>query len=136
MATVMNLQQKRIPPIVQQFLNDPRTTNLRNVHRMSIHLTIVVKRGAVIAKATNRVGTRSRGSGFSTRTIHSEKAAIKDLGDISKLRGADMYVMRMSREVNEDGECHFMNSKPCPDCELFLEKCMREYGLKNVYYTS
>jgi hypothetical protein len=92
-----------------------------------------VKRGKIIADATNRVGSRSMGSGYSERTIHAEKNVIKKLGDISQLRGADMYVIRHGRSENSDG---FLCSKPCHDCQQFLEKCMREYGLKNVYYTA
>jgi hypothetical protein len=57
---------------------------------------------------------------------------VKVLGDVHKLRGADMYVMRFSRTENIE----FVRSTPCPACMIFLEKCMREYGLKNVYYTS
>ena len=49
------------------------------------------------------------------------------------MKGADMYVMRRGRGENNTT---LMNSKPCPDCELFLQKCMRKYGLRNVYYTS
>ena len=42
-----------------------------------------------------------------------------------------MYVMRRGRGENID---KLMNSKPCPQCERFLQKCMDKYGLRNVYY--
>ena len=70
---------------------------------------------------------------YSDYTIHAEKNVVKHLGDYSKMKGSDMYVMRRGRGENNTT---LMNSKPCPDCELFLQKCMRKYGLRNVYYTS
>ena len=118
--------------IFQEFLDDPRTTNLRMKHNASLHRAVLVKRGRIIAEATNNYGSRSRGSGYSRSSIHAEKNVVKDLGDISKLKGADMYIMRFSRSDPVD----FVKSAPCPACRVFLEKCMKEYGLKNVFYTS
>jgi hypothetical protein len=97
-------------------------------HTTFMHTAVIMKRGKILARAENRIGTRSKGSGYSDRTIHAEKAAVKELGDISKLRGASLLVWRVS-------SISVMPSKPCSDCHLFLEKCMREYGLKAVYYT-
>ncbi len=122
--------------ILEQFLADPRTANLRETHATSVHVAVLVKRGKVIAQATNKVGSRSRGSGWSANTIHAERNVVKELGDISQLRGADMYIMRLSKDRKRVGFDRFMGSKPCPSCLVFLEKCMREYGLKNVLYTS
>ncbi len=97
-------------------------------HKTHLHTAVIMKRGKVIATAQNRIGTRSRGSGYSDQTIHAEKAVVKKLGDISQLRGATLCVWRVS--------CiNVLPSKPCEDCHLFLEKCMREYGLRAVYYT-
>jgi hypothetical protein len=28
-----------------------------------------------------------------------------------------------------------LGSKPCADCQKFLEKCMRDYGLRKVLYS-
>jgi hypothetical protein len=117
--------------IFQQFLKDPRTMNMRLRHNASLHRAVLVKRGKIIAESTNNYGSRSRGSGYSSSSIHAEKNVVKELGDISKLKGADMYVMRFSRADPLD----FVRSVPCPSCMIFLEKCMKEYGLKNVYYT-
>jgi hypothetical protein len=117
--------------IFQQFLKDPRTMNMRLKHNASLHRAVLVKRGKIIAESTNNYGSRSRGSGYSSSSIHAEKNVVKELGDISKLKGADMYVMRFSRADPLD----FVRSVPCPSCMIFLEKCMKEYGLKNVYYT-
>ena len=122
--------------ILQQFLDDPRTEKLRDRHNGSLHMAVIVKRGHIIAEATNNYGSRSRGSGYSTNSIHAERNVIKQLGDISKLRDADMYVMRFSRSPEHHKEGVLLGSKPCSGCVVFLEKCMREYGLKNVYYTA
>ena len=62
-------------------------------------------------------------------TIHAERAVVKKLGDVSKLAGATLVVWR----VNTAGD--LLPSKPCPSCQLFLDKCMREYGLRKVIYS-
>jgi len=80
--------------IFEDFVNDPRTTNMRNKHYASIHKAVIVKRGIILAEANNNYGSRSRGSGYSRSSIHAEKNVVKALGDISKLKGADMYIMR------------------------------------------
>ena len=116
--------------LLEFFQADPKTRILRDKHYASIHKAVLVKRGHILADATNNYGTRSRGSGYSRSSIHAEKNVVKALGDISKMRGADMYIMRFSRDVEMD----FAKSEPCPSCRIFLEKCIREYGLKNVYY--
>jgi len=121
--------------ILEHFLDDPRTTNMRDVHYAQLHLAVIVKRGRVIASGMNRYGTRSRGSGFARSSIHAEKNAVKELGDISMLRGCDMLIVRFSRNPRLEGHDRFLGSRPCPACNIFLEKCMREYGLRNVYYT-
>lgn len=119
--------------LLSRFIADERTTRMEQAIHTKVHRAILVKRGKIIAEATNRIGTRSRGSGYSERTIHAEKNVVKKIGNTDLLKGADMYVMRQGKGDNRDG---FMCSKPCHDCQCFLEKCMREYGLKNVYYTS
>jgi hypothetical protein len=119
--------------IIEQFRNDPRINKLRQSHETSVHIAIVVLRGKIIAEATNRIGSRSKGSGYSAQTIHAERNVLKVLGDYNKLRDADIYVMRCGKGINAH---NFINSKPCQGCECFLNKCMNKYGLKNVYYTS
>jgi hypothetical protein len=112
-------------------LQDPRTTSLKEKHYASLHRAVLVKRGQVIADATNNYGSRSRGSGYSRSSIHAEKNVVKRLGDVSLMKNADMYIMRFSRE----NEMRLLKSTPCSACLVFLQKCMKEYGLKNVYYT-
>ncbi len=94
-------------------------------------MAVIVKRGKIIETATNRIGSRSKGCGYSDITIHAERAVVKKLGDISKLRGCTMYVWRIGF-----AEFYPMTSAPCHDCQIFLNKCIRQYGLRAVYYTN
>jgi hypothetical protein len=109
--------------------------NTFDKQRNSLHVAVITRRGKVLATATNRNGSRSSGSGYSDHSIHAERNVIKELGDITKIRGADMYVMRISRDHKKDNTDKFMSSKPCEQCQVFLDKCIREYGLKNIYFT-
>ena len=94
------------------------------------HHATIIKRNKVLASAMNKIGSRSMGCGYSDWTIHAERAVVKRLGDISQLRGATLYVCRF----NKEGELR--DSKPCHECQVFLEKCIREYGLRKVVYTT
>ena len=123
----------RTNSIIEQFRNDPRINKMRQSHETSVHIAIVVLRGKIIAEATNRIGSRSKGSGYSAQTIHAERNVLKVLGDYNKLRDADIYVMRCGKGVNA---FNFINSKPCCECQPFLNKCIRKYGLNKIYYTS
>ena len=119
--------------IIEQFRNDPRINKLRQTHSTSVHIAIIVLRGKIIAEATNRIGTRSKGCGYSNYTIHAEKNVVKVLGNYNLLRNSDIYVIRCGKGINA---LNFINSKPCCECECFLNKCMNKYGLNKVYYTS
>ena len=103
---------------------------LRAYHTTSVHIAMLIKRGKVMDVASNSVGSRSRGCGYATRTIHAERAVIKKVGDKSKLDGAIMVVIRIMRGSREVG-----NSEPCHSCRCHLEKCIRDNGLKYVYYS-
>ncbi len=98
-------------------------------HRTELHYARITKRNKVIAEARNAIGSRSRGCGWSDRSIHAERAVVKRLGDVSQLHGCVLLVVR----VNKQGE--LLGSKPCESCHKFLEKCMREYGLRKVIYS-
>jgi len=112
---------------MQKHMEDVIPCKARN-HNTHYHVAVIVKRGKVIAESNNRIGTRSRASGFGNQTIHAEKAVVKELGDISKLRGASLCVWRIS-------SINVLPSKPCEDCHIFLKKCMKDYGLRAVYYS-
>ena len=102
----------------------------RAYHTTSLHIAMIIKRGKVLSVASNAIGSRSRGCGYATRTIHAERAAIKKVGDISKLAGAIMVVIRIMRGTREVGP-----SEPCHACKCHLETCIRDHGLKRVYYS-
>jgi len=98
--------------------------------RSSLHIAFIYgKGGALLAMATNKVGSRSQGAGYSKYTIHAERAALKAIGDESLLRGATLVVVR----INKMGE--LACSKPCNGCVCHLEKAMDRYGLRRVYYS-
>jgi len=99
------------------------------VHNTEFHVATILRRRKVIAVARNMLGTRCRGSGWSDQSLHAERAVVKRLGDISQLSGCTLEVVRL----NKSGEVR--NSKPCADCEMFLQKCMREYGLRKYVYS-
>ncbi len=99
-------------------------------HKSHVHVAMVFGRGKnLIAMAMNKVGSRSSGAGYSACMIHAERAALKRVGDTNKLRGATMVVIRISTT----GELRY--SKPCSECECHLNKCIKEYGLRRVYYS-
>ena len=122
--------------ILERFLDDPRTTNMIYAHHTSIHQAVIVRRGQILATGINRLGNRSDGCGYYNSSIHAEVNALKNLGNLHKLRGASMYIMRFSRCQQKDGYERFMFSEPCPMCKVILNKCTRVYGLKNIYYTA
>jgi hypothetical protein len=99
-------------------------------HTTQAHVAVVIHRGKVLSIASNSVGSRSRGCGYQERTIHAERAVLKKVGDTSKLNGAILVVIRISRGLKE-----VVNSEPCHSCKCHLEKCMREHGLRQVYYS-
>ena len=114
---------------LRQYIPPDNGLDLTKTNR---HVAIIVKGNKILAVATNQVGSRSFGSGYNYNTTHAEINVIKQLGNINKLNGGTMYVFRTGKGLNEDSVCH---SKPCPICEKLLEKCMREYGLRRVFYS-
>uniref|UniRef100_A0A6C0JJ68 CMP/dCMP-type deaminase domain-containing protein n=1 Tax=viral metagenome TaxID=1070528 RepID=A0A6C0JJ68_9ZZZZ len=99
-------------------------------HRTHYHQAVIIKRNKVLAIGHNSLGSRSRGCAYSHQSIHAERAVVKNLGDLSLLRGATLIVYR----YNAHDE--LMNSKPCSECHIFLEKCMKEYGLRKVIFST
>lgn len=96
----------------------------------SLHMAFIYgRRGILLGMATNKIGTRSSGAGYSKTTLHAERAALKAVGDVSLLRGATLVVIR----VHKNGE--ILGSEPCHECKSHLHKCMEKYGLKAVYYS-
>jgi hypothetical protein len=119
--TVVQLLKKYI-----SFKTICERTNLRQNH-----VALVIKRGKILDIASNALGTRGKGCGYNTRTIHAERAVIKKLGDNNKLNGAILIVIKISKYKNEIGY-----SEPCHSCKCHLEKCIKQYGLKRIYYST
>jgi len=109
----------------EKFKNNPLT----NTDWCHIHVAVIVKRGKILAEACNQVGSRHMGCGYSDRSIHAERAVVKKLGNTDLLRGADMYIFRNGRTEQS------RYSQPCQACEVFIKKCMREYGLRYAFYS-
>lgn len=100
------------------------------VHNTEFHVATITRRRKVIAEARNKIGTRCRGSGWDDQSLHAERAVVKRLGDISQLNGCTLEVVRIGKNGN------VKNSEPCHNCRMFLHKCIREYGLRKVLYSS
>ena len=96
-----------------------------------VHIAAIIKRGKVLAVSTNAIGTRTKGCGYDNRSIHAERAVIKKVGDNNALNGAILVVYRIAR-----GSKKIVNSEPCHNCKRHLNKCIEEYGLKSVYYST
>jgi hypothetical protein len=104
--------------------------DFKKTHNTHHHIAYVYNaKGQLIQTSSNRIATRSKGAGYSDRTIHAERAVLKDIGDFTRLKGATMVVIR----VRENGD--LMPSKPCHECECHLNKAIRVYGLKRIYYS-
>jgi hypothetical protein len=102
----------------------------KDVHNTSYHVATIYRRRRPIATSRNRIGTRSSGCGWDDQSMHAERAVVKRLGDLSQLRGCTLEVVRINKKNS------VMNSKPCHNCELFLDKCMKQYGLRKVIYSA
>jgi hypothetical protein len=89
------------------------------------HVAILFRGRKILAIGQNRVST-ARGSDHPT--IHAEADAIRQLGDVSKLRGATLVVIRLSASG-------LSYSAPCHSCRCLIEKCQREYGLRGVIHS-
>lgn len=96
---------------------------------------IIDNKGTIISKACNKM------LNFDTEKIknrdqylkvsyHAEENALKQVNP-KKLFGAKLYVVRYG---NSDSN-FFMNSKPCNRCTIIIDKYMKKYGLKNVFYS-
>jgi tRNA(Arg) A34 adenosine deaminase TadA len=100
-------------------------------HRTYAHVAVLLKGKRIVAFAANKTGSRSQGSGYGKSTLHAEVAVVKKLGDIHKLRGLTLVVFRYGPEIRS-----WTHSHPCKNCTVFLNKCMDEYGLNRVYYST
>jgi tRNA(Arg) A34 adenosine deaminase TadA len=90
-----------------------------------VHVAILFRGRKILAIGQNRVSSRF---GPDRVTIHAEADAIRQLGDVSKLRGATLVVIRLS-------STGLGYSAPCPACARLIQKCQRVYGLRGVLHS-
>jgi hypothetical protein len=123
----------RIPKILESYL-----AHVNVFATTKLHIAIIVHRGKIIAEARNEIASRSNGAASrgSMNYIHAEKNVVRQLGDISKLKGSVMYVMRIGKKFKDSKDYAFKYSQPCPQCTVLLTKCIKSYGLQKVYFTS
>ena len=100
-------------------------------HRTFVFVAALVRRGKVLAMATNRVSASARAVSCATTvafdgtcTVHAERAVVRRAG-IKQLRDASLVVWRDNCKA----------SAPCKACEAFLCKCILDWGLRGVFYT-
>lgn len=90
-----------------------------------VHVAILFRGRKILAIGQNRISTTR---GPDRITIHAEADAIRQLGDVSKLRGATLVVVRLS-------PAGLRYSAPCPACSRLIQKCQRVYGLRGVIHS-
>jgi hypothetical protein len=100
--------------------------DMPRLHNTSHHVAALVVRKKVVAVACNGIGSRQKGCGYSDCTIHAEKKVLKNH---PMVRQALLVVVRINKQQD------FLNSKPCKDCEVFLEKMIAKKILRAVYYS-
>jgi deoxycytidylate deaminase len=95
------------------------------------YCAIIVKHNAIVSIGVNDYRLTQVSGKFST---HAEVSAILNCRR-RDLKDADMYVVHLNKH-EEHPECTTASGKPCDQCKIKLEKCMRKYKLRNVYYTT
>lgn len=108
------------------------TVTAPKTHRTFVFVAALVRRGKVLAMTTNRVSASARAVACATTvafdgtcTVHAERAVVRRAG-IKQLRDSILVVWREGHRA----------SAPCKACEAFLGKCMRDWGLRGVFYTA
>lgn len=98
------------------------------------HGAVIVKRNKIISKGHNRFNWSPHKEFSGKWSLHAEIDAINNIGDRKKLRNADIYVVRLAFDIDK---CKFYlrYSAPCDECYKKLKKCMKKYGLRNVYFS-
>lgn len=96
-----------------------------------------VRLGAVIFKGSKIISSghnyiRSCSSVHSRyrkwmNSLHAEVDAIINAGDVSKLKGASILVMKVSKKYGK-----LSNGNPCPWCKLLIKNS----GIKTIYYSN
>jgi deoxycytidylate deaminase len=63
-------------------------------------------------------------------SLHAEDIVLNSV-DRKKINGAKLYVIRLSTLFPDKLAC----SKPCPRCTKLINKFIKKYKLKSVYYS-
>lgn len=103
------------------------------------HGALLIKGNKIISRGYNR----TLGEKCGLASYHAEKMALMNC-EKREIRGATLLVIRLKHNVdysqvdfqNCDIRDIFMYSKPCCKCESLIQKCIREYGLKRIYFSS
>lgn len=119
--------------IVMRLIELAKKSDMNNKHAC----IIIDCKGKIISSGFNRSLNKSKSEyGDYTRknkvSKHAEENALRNV-DLKKLNGAKLYVIRYGIH---DTNPLLMNSKPCKNCERLIEKCIRNYGLEKVYYST
>lgn len=97
------------------------------------HGSVIVKDGKIVSRGYNKyTGYDRNGGAFANGkwTTHAEADAIHNCTK-SNMKNADLYVVRFHSKTNE-----ISNSEPCNDCKELIDRCIKKFKLKKVYYTS
>jgi hypothetical protein len=86
------------------------------------HVALLFKGRKLLAMGQNRIFRRGPYS-----MIHAECDAIRAIG-LSQLRDTTLVVVRL-------GPTSLLYSKPCRTCTFYIQKCMREYGLRGCLHS-
>lgn len=119
---------------LQEAINEAEKSEMRSRHGC----IIVDSNGALISKAYNKYEgipehqlkhtTKNKAIRYSR---HAEELALNNV-DRKKINGAKLIVIRLSCDKSEN---LFMNSKPCSRCTIIIDKFIKKFGLKSVYYS-
>jgi hypothetical protein len=117
---------QELPTWVHRHLDSsvlPQHSRYTSKHTTHAHVAILFKGRKVLAIGQNRVGCRTGGM-----TVHAEADVIRTVGDVKKLDGAVLVVVRIA-------PTGIRYSKPCHACQCLIDKCMREYGLRGCIHS-
>jgi deoxycytidylate deaminase len=93
---------------------------------------IVDNKNNIISVGFNTIRYRSS-KHSSKNSLHAEIDAINRC-QRKLLNNATMFVTHVNH--NPDIPFTFVSAKPCHDCAIKLAKCMKNYGLRYVFYTT
>ena len=127
-----------MPKIPASFLQEAIKEAEKSEMRSRHSCIIVDSSGSLISKAYNKYEgmaehqlnqpKKNKGIHYSR---HAEELALNNV-DRKKINGAKLIVIRLACDKSDN---LFMNSKPCSRCTIIIEKFIKKFGLKSVYYS-